>query len=139
MSCPDSEKVHRLLETPCREEEQWLESHLSACEQCQRELKIATEQILQPPASPVDDLQLVELQRRLLLANPLAAGELLRDWQETVNLGPPRSHGSIGTLGPYDVTRVLGRGGFGRKMPISAPASVIHIDWRAMWKSRKAI
>ena len=68
MSCPDSDKVYRLLDGPCgTEDQQWLESHLAGCAECRQELERATERIRRPPPSDAEeDRKLAELQTRLL-------------------------------------------------------------------------
>jgi serine/threonine protein kinase len=114
MSCPDSEKVFRLLDGPCRpEEERWLESHFAECTECRRELESSLQEMHRSKASLHEKTLPLGLHQKLRESNPFRKGKSAFGSVEDVHLGPPRISDALGALGPYDVLRELGHGGFG--------------------------
>ncbi|NLE37978.1 MAG: serine/threonine protein kinase [Pirellulaceae bacterium] len=114
MACSHSERVLRLLDGPCdSDEERWLESHFAECIECRMELESSLRELRRStPVIPEMTLPL-ELWQKLSKAWLAGKTDGVFGSVEDVRLGPPRVPDAIGALGPYDVFRELGHGGFG--------------------------
>jgi hypothetical protein len=123
LPCPDRDVLGRLLrgELPDAEAEE-LEQHLSGCSSCAQAAAGLTEDdpltdVVRAGAraeAPADTSPIRKLVARLheMPYSPPTPPPS-RGRGDSPHLGPPRDPGELGTLGPYRVLRVLGRGGMG--------------------------
>jgi serine/threonine protein kinase len=112
--CPDLAELRRLLDPSLGDDEEaLLTEHLDSCPHCRESLAALADTGLWRPGPPVEEalcqvMESLKEPRPLSKPAPLAPDDLLLGL-----LAPCDEPGKLGCLGPYQVTEVIGRGGYG--------------------------
>jgi serine/threonine protein kinase len=132
--CPGHEELQKLIsDPPAPEREQSLERHLETCEHCRQRLEALADLRDVVPDRPVrvrlpespalkramEHFQADPNSQEAVVGVPALAGGSQSDWlkpglQPTLPfLQPTDRPGFLGKLGPYELRRLIGRGGMG--------------------------
>jgi hypothetical protein len=120
--CPEPDQLRRLFDGSLpADEEAWLADHLNACPECRKALRgpadeDGTTRNWQPAASRFALENALQAVNPTLPAGPFLPPSLdgaLTAAPEVGLLAAGEEPGSLGRLGHYEVTEVIGRGGFG--------------------------
>jgi serine/threonine-protein kinase len=121
--CPDRDRLASLLVGALPDAERGpLTEHVEACASCQKTLELlagtshdeSARRLADPPAPPEPALQQVMRDALAGATETTPAADTPAAPDEALTfLAPPRQPGHLGSLGHYEVQKVLGQGGFG--------------------------